>query len=180
MTKSAKTALGGIIAALSVTVMLLTVIPAMTYVSPMVAGVLLTLIVIEADKKWAFGVYAVTAVLSILLAGDKEAAIIYATFFGYYPIIKAFIESVKSRALTWVIKFAVFNAAAVGSYLLMVYVLGLPIEGLNDFGKWSIPIILGAGNIAFVFYDRFFLTAFVTLYVNRWQERFRKLFRVKK
>ena len=85
---STKTAIGGIIAALSIVLMLLTsAIPTLTYAIPAIAGLLLVIIVIEVNKKWAFGVYFVVGVLSMLLVADKEAAVMYVMFFGYYPII---------------------------------------------------------------------------------------------
>ena len=53
---STKTAIGGIIAALSIVLMLLTsAIPTLTYAIPAIAGLLLVVIVIEVNKKWAFG-----------------------------------------------------------------------------------------------------------------------------
>ena len=55
-------------AALSVVIMLLTVVPVMTYAAPMLAGMLLLLIVIETDKKWG---YAIFAVVLRSLSGDK-------------------------------------------------------------------------------------------------------------
>lgn len=59
---STKTAIGGIIAALSIVLMLLTsAIPTLTYAIPAIAGLLLVIIVIEVNKKWAFGVYFVVA-----------------------------------------------------------------------------------------------------------------------
>ena len=83
---SSKTALGGIVAALSVTMMFLTaVIPTLTYALPAAAGVLLIIVVIDVDKKWAFGVYAAVSLLSLLVLPDKEAAVMYVFFFGHYP-----------------------------------------------------------------------------------------------
>ena len=75
--KSSKTAVGGVITALSIVLMFLTsVIPTLTYALPAAAGFLITLIVIEIDKKWALGVYVAVSLLSVLLIADKEAAVI--------------------------------------------------------------------------------------------------------
>lgn len=52
------------------------------------------------------------------LAGDKEAVVYYIMFFGYYPIIKGAIEGkIKTRAVQFVLKYAVFNAAVIGAFL---------------------------------------------------------------
>ena len=89
MKQSSKTALGGVVSALSVTLMLMTaVIPFMTYALPLLAGALLILMVIEINKRWAFIVYVAVSLLAVLVVPDKEAAVFYIAFFGYYPIIK--------------------------------------------------------------------------------------------
>ena len=76
MKQSSKTALGGIVSALSVTLMLMTgVIPFMTYALPLAAGSLLILVVIEINKRWAFVVYAAVSLMSIFVVTDKEAAV---------------------------------------------------------------------------------------------------------
>ena len=50
------------------------------------------MIVVEYGYGWAIGVFCVTAVLSTLLAGDKEAVIYFIALFGYYPILKGAFE----------------------------------------------------------------------------------------
>ena len=83
MRNSAKVTLGGIIAGLSVVCMFLTrLIPTMTYALPAIAGALLILLTIEAGAKWALGAFAVTAVLSFVLAVDPQASNFICGFFG--------------------------------------------------------------------------------------------------
>lgn len=177
MNKTSRTTLGGITAAVSVVIMLLTAVPVMTYSSPMIAGALLILIVIEMDKKWAFGIFAVAGTLSLLLAADKEAAILYIMFFGHYPITKAIIESkIKSRPVEWLIKIAVFNMTMITGYLIIVKVLALPMDDMNDLGKYAWLILLGAGNVMFPIYD-ITLTKCVLLYEVRLRKTVRKIFK---
>ena len=79
----------GIIAALSLVFMMMTsLVPIGTYALPCLAGILISCIVVEYGYGWAIGVFCVTAVLSTLLAGDKEAVIYFIALFGYYPISK--------------------------------------------------------------------------------------------
>lgn len=177
MNKTSKTTLGGITAALSVVIMLMTVVPVMTYVAPMVAGALLIIIVIEADRKWAYAIFAVAAILSMLLAADKEAAMLYIMFFGHYPVTKAVIESkIKSRVLEYIVKFAVFNITTVSAYLIIVKVLMLPMDDMNDLGKYAWLILLAAGNIMFPIYD-ITLSKCILLYDMRIRKILRKLFK---
>ena len=87
--QSSKIALGGIVAALSVVFMLLTIIPSMTFVLPAVSGVLLMVVVIEVNKRWAFMVYVAVWLIAIFSVPDRMAAVVYVLFFCYFPLLKA-------------------------------------------------------------------------------------------
>ena len=91
MKKSGRVALGGMMASLSLVVMLAAYFPYVTYALPALAGCFLVIISIEINKKWAFVVYAAVGALSFLVC-EKEAAVLYIFFFGYYPILKAVFE----------------------------------------------------------------------------------------
>lgn len=174
---STKTAIGGIIAALSLVIMMLTsVIPTLTYAMPAMAGVLLILIVIEVDKKWALGVYVVVGILSMFLVADKEAAVMYVMFFGYYSVLKAVIEGKLNKAVSWIVKFAVFNVTMIIAFLIVTYVFKIPFEDMNKFGKWSVWILLLMGNFVFLVYD-ILLTRLVSLYMIRLHKSFKKIFK---
>ena len=178
MKNSAKTALGGMISALSLTIMLLTaVIPYLTYALPAISGALLVLMVIEINKKWAFCAYAAISILSFLILPDKEAAMMYVAFFGYYPILKPLLESkISNNKLCWIVKAIIFNISVVLAYLVIVKVFGIPLEEMEEYGKWSVVVLLIMGNVMFVLYD-ICITRLVTLYLKKWQKRFRKLFK---
>ena len=115
MKKSGKVALGGIIAAFAILIMLIAWFPSLTYAVPAIAGALLIIIVIEINAKWAFLVYLVVAFLALLIC-EKEASILFVGFFGYYPIIKAKLETLKNRVFEWVLKFLLFNSAVILAY----------------------------------------------------------------
>lgn len=171
---SSKTALGGIIAALSVTMMFLTaVIPTLTYALPAAAGVLLIVTVIDVGKKWAFGVYAAVSILALLILPDKEAAVMYVFFFGHYPIFKAILEGKCRGVLLWLLKILLFNVSVVAAYLVILYVFQLPFDEMEAYGKWAIWGLLGFGNVVFVIYD-IALTRLITLYMLKWRKAFRK------
>lgn len=178
MKNSAKTAMGGMISALSLTIMLLTaVIPYLTYALPAIAGALLVIMVIEINKKWAFCAYAAISILSFLILPDKEAAMMYVAYFGYYPILKPLLESkISNNTLCWLAKAVVFNVAVVLAYVVIVNVFGIPIEEMEEYGKWGLIGLLALGNVMFVLYD-ICITRLVTLYLKKWQKRFRKLFK---
>ena len=177
MKQSSKTAFGGILTALSVVLMFLTgVIPFLTFALPALAGALLILIVMEIGSKWALCVYAAVSILSLLVVADKEAAMMYAAFFGYYPVIKSFLESKLPRVFEWIVKFLIFNAAMVLAYLVIIFVFGMPLDEMEEFGRYSVPILLGMGNVVFFVYD-IALTRVIGAYLHRWRKSFHRLFK---
>jgi len=177
LNKSSKTALGGIIAAVSVVLMFLTgIVPTLTYAVPAAAGLLLLIMVIEIDKKWAFVVYISVSILSVLLIADKEAAVMYVAFFGYYPIIKQPVEKHLNKYLCWICKMLIFNASIIVSYLMLIYVFNFNTDEFGDFTKITLALTYIAFNVVFVIYD-VALTRLITAYVFRWQRHFRKIFK---
>ncbi len=162
--KTKNTAVCGLMTALSVVFMMLTtLIPVFMYVIPIVTGLLVLFTADVANKKWGTGVYFSTAFLSLLLITDKEAALTYTLFFGYYPLIRDVIEKMP-RLLSWILKFLIFNLSAVGIGVIGFYVFGVSGDEYNEFGKYTIPILLVMANVAFILYDfcltknRFLLT----------------------
>ena len=177
--QSAKTALGGITASLSLVLLfLLSVFPSATIAAPAVASILMIFLVLELGKGWAFGVYVAVSVLSLMIIPSKEAAILYTVFFGYYPILKAILEKhIHRRPIEWILKILLFAVIMTGSYYLMIRFMGIEFEEIDKYGKAAIPLLLGVGTVAFVGYD-YCLTLFVAQYLRQWQKRFKKLFRV--
>lgn len=174
---SNKTTLGGIIAALSIALMFITgIIPVLTYAVPAAAGVLLTVIVIEINKKWAFGVYAAVGLLSIILVADKEAALMYIMFFGYYPILKAVVEKHCTKTVSWIIKYVIFNVTMVAAFLMSVYVFKIPFDAMEKYGKAAALLLLLIGNIVFFIFD-LMMTNLITLYLFKWQKILKRIFK---
>ena len=103
--RTGKVALCGVIAALATVVMLLSYFPYLTYAVPAVAGLLFVILAIEAGKKWAFASYLAACVLVFLMA-EQEAKLMFIAFFGYYPILKGLIESLRKKALEYVLNFS--------------------------------------------------------------------------
>lgn len=183
MSQSAKTAIGGMTAALSVVLMLPTVMGLWTYALPAFAGILIMFAIIELDKKWALGIYVAVSILSLILLPNKEAAVFYACFFGHYPILKAIIESKQiPRVVEWIIKIVIFNVSVLAAAFIMLKVFGMPLSELlgteGETAWWveyAVPITLIIGNITFIAFD-YLLTTAVVIYLNKWQKRFRKMF----
>ena len=169
MKKSTQVAVGGLASALCLLLMFLTgMIPFTTYALPAMAGIVLIAVVIENSTQTAALVYVSVSLISLFLSPDKEAALMFLCFFGYYPVIKAKLEQIRPKLLELLAKYGIFNLAIIATYWVIIYVLGLPdiLEELGELGKYSIAILLGMGNLVFFLYDRA-LTNWVTFYV-RW------------
>ena len=179
MTNTKKLALSSIFAGLTLALMwVFSFIPSMEYAIPAMAGVTSLLIVLELNHIWAIAMYGVAAVLSVLMLPDKGIAVVYTLFFGYYPILKSLLEQYLPKWLSWLCKFAAFNAAAVGIYYLTTKVFGLPWDEFGEtFEKYAKVFMLAVGNAVFFVYDLMVLTTFTMLYQRRWQKKMKHLMR---
>lgn len=176
MKNSMKVALCGVAAALTVVLMLFEGLVSVASVAiPAVAGCLLIPIVAEAGLGHAFGAYGAAAVLVLLLAPDREAALIYVLFFGYYPALFAVVSKIKSRILLWGAKLLIFNAAAIAEGLLAIYVLGIPFEEFPLLGGWGPVVLLALANLVFVLYD-YVLAGLIGQYYRRFYGKLGRMF----
>lgn len=174
MKTSVKVSLGGAVAALSLVLMFLTgLIPFGTYAFPAFAGILLTVIVIEGGYALALSVYVVTSVLSFVLVADKEAALFYAVFLGYYPVIKGLVERISSKIIQYIVKIILFNLCMIGAFYIGTFLLSIPEESYSLFGV-NLPLVfLLIGNLCFVLYD-LCVTRLVTIYLLKWHNKLNK------
>ncbi len=172
LNKSAGVAFSGMLAALCVGLMLCTgLLPVATYALPALSGVLLISAAVELGKGWALSVYAAVSLLSVVLAADKEAVLLFILFFGYYPVVKAVLESLKQRWMGWLLKFLIFNAAMIACFFASIYILGIPEEEFTIYGVYIPWILLLLGNGVFLLYD-YAISGIVVFYF----QRFHKLF----
>ena len=138
---------------------------------PAIAGVIGVIIVIEIGVKWAFAAYFVSAALTFIL-GINEAGILFALLFGYYPIIKPLIEKIRVRAIEYIVKFTLFNAAMIASYAILIAVFSLAALGFDKMlFAW---ITLAIGNIFFILYD-ICISRIAALYCLKYRKYIKKL-----
>ena len=184
LSQASKTALGGMTVALSVVLLIPTAVDLFVYALPAIAGFLTLFCVIELGKSWAFGVYFATAVLSLLLVPNKEAAVMYTAFFGYYAIVKALLESRMPRVVEYLLKFLIFNASVLLAYVVLIHLFGMPLDDILGvdgdvwWSKYAVPVMLVLGNVVFIVFD-FALTRMAMVYLKVFQPKLRKLFRFK-
>lgn len=129
----------------------------------MLASFCIVFAVVEIGEKWAWLVYGVSAVLSLLFLPSKSAALLY-LLGGAYPIFKAWFEKYRS-VIAWILKLSLFNTLQLLFILLAQKLLGLSGAGYE--------FVLGEillGNVVFVVYD-LCLTVCVTVYLVRLRRR---------
>ena len=145
-------ALGGLMAALAIVIMCLGgLIPFATFVCPMLCCMITKVVLSMCGKRIAWAWYGAVAILSVLMAPDKEAAAVF-VFLGYYPIVKLWMD--KQRP-SWLWKCLLFNCAILLMYWLLIHILGLS-EIANDYeeaGTVMTIVMLLLGNVTFFMLD---------------------------
>ena len=150
---SYRVALGGIVSALCVALMFLTgVLPALYIAAPMVAGMLMIVLRLEVSESWAWLTYLSVSLLALIVTFDKEAALMFILFFGYYPVLRPRMERIPGKVLRAVIRTVLFNVFLVIDYWLTVYVLGLPT--FEDTLPAMYAVLIVTANLLFFFYDK--------------------------
>ncbi len=175
MKTTSKITFCALMSALAVAFMLLAYFPYFTYAVPAVAGLAGLVILIEIGGKWPLFTYIVTAVLCLIFA-ESEAKFMYVLLFGYYPILKAYIERINGRLVQYLIKFAVFNAAVLAVYFITVKVLGLPLDDFGPLGKWGIAAFMVLANVTFYLYD-IVLVRVANVYLQKIHPSIKKTFK---
>lgn len=152
-TPATQIAFGGVMAALALVIMnMVGLIPVATYVCPSLCMILLSVVLKLCGGRIAWAWYGAVAILSVLMAPDKEAAAIFAVL-GYYPIIKPAFERTK---LPNTCKYLYFNVVILAVYWLLINLMGLT-EIAKEFSEMGILftiVMLLMGNMIFRMLDR--------------------------
>ena len=146
-------AFGGILAALAVVFMGVGgLIPVATYVSPMLCMLILHLVSMTCGSRIGWAWYGAVAILSALMAPDKEAAAVF-VFLGYYPILKPRMDRLK---LPWLWKGLLFNAVILLTYWLLMRLFGFErlAAEFSEMGMVMTVLMLVLGNVTFFLLDK--------------------------
>ncbi len=157
-----KIAFSAILCSLGVIIMFLgSVIETIDITMAALASFLIIVCMIEVRGYMPLLVFVATSALSFLLLPNKTVVVIYAMYFGFYPMIKSYLERLP-MILSWVLKFAVFNIAIGLYYLFLKDVLFPDIESI----KLYLILLM---NVIFFTLDMA-QTLFVTAYVRRFRK----------
>lgn len=176
MNRSKEIAVCAVISALSVVLLFLGgMISVFAYAAPMLVGLLIIILRTTFSERSAVITYAAVSVISLVLVGDKECALMYAMFFGYYPIIEERIKQIKVCFFRVLSKFAVFNFALFLCQLILVYVFGIPFLEEGE-SRYFIILFAVLMNVMFFIYDKS-LEYVTRLYQLKFEKYIKRLFK---
>lgn len=105
-----KIALTGILSAFIVIVLFLeSITPTGRLGFYVLAGFILSVIILENGVNWAWAAYVVTCAAGLLIIPEKLNILPYILFFGVYAMLKFHIESLRKPWIEILLKFAAFN-----------------------------------------------------------------------
>lgn len=150
--KARQMALGGMMTALSVVIMSLgSLIPVNTYLCPVLCILVNRTVLERCGKRIGWCYYLSVMVLSLLLAPDREAALVYA-FLGYYPMIRPWFQRLGPLALA--VKLVFFTLAGALSYAVLLLVMGAGAAMADGWLLTAVTVLLW--DVLFLLVDRLF------------------------
>ena len=145
-------AFGGVFAALALVIMNLgSLIPVATYVCPMLCMLILALVTKMCGNRIGWAWYGAVAILSCLMAPDKEAAAVF-VFLGFYPILKPRFDRMRFPIIP---KLVFFNVLILVMYWLLLKLLGMDqiAAEFAEMGTVLTVAMLAMGNLIFYMTD---------------------------
>ncbi len=170
MKKTKRIAVGAILSALGVVILLLgSIISVLDLTSVALASLLIIIAVIEVGGAYPYLIWLVTAALALIIVPDKFGALLYLLFGGVYPIFKAMFERLH-YAVSWVLKLSFFNLSLTLFILLCNYIFKLPDTSMG----YTIPVY-ALCNLTFILYD-IAVTKLITFYLIKFRKIISKTF----
>ena len=145
-------AFGGMMAALAMVIMNLgSLIPVATYVCPMLCMLILSIVCKMCGNRIGWAWYGAVAILSVLMAPDKEAAAVF-VFLGFYPIVKPRFDRFRFPVIP---KLALFNVLILIMYWLLLRLFGMDqiAAEFAEMGQILTALMLLMGNLIFFLLD---------------------------
>lgn len=166
-TKTFKITLGGICLALTIIFMFAgSIVPGIELTLFALSSLFTAIMLMESGVSGAVILYLAAVLLGFVLIPNKPALIPYVFLFGYYGILKFFIEKIHSGVLQVIIKTVFF------ALLLCIGLLGfksLLFSAVNLPDQPVIILIIG-GTLMMLLYDYIF-TLIIKFYIRRFQNK---------
>ena len=163
--RTGKIALGGICTALAVIFMFgASFVPGIELTLYLISSLFTAAMVIEAGAAGGLCVFAASSLLGLILVPNKLALVPYIFCFGYYAVLKLYIEKIKSGVLQIILKVIYFAAVLVVGLLVFKSVLTAGVH-MPD---WPVGGLIAAGLVMMILYDYV-----MTFLINWYRRRFK-------
>ncbi len=163
--RTGKIALGGICTALAVIFMFgASFVPGIELTLYLISSLFTAAMVIEAGAAGGLSVFAASSLLGLILVPNKLALVPYIFCFGYYAVLKLYIEKIKSGVLQIILKVIYFAAVLVIGLLVFKSVLTAGVH-MPD---WPVGGLIAAGLVMMILYDYI-----MTFLINWYRRRFK-------
>lgn len=165
-TKTFKLALGGICLALTLIFMFgASFVPGIELTLFAIASLFTAVMIIETGVGGGILLYIGAALLGLILLPNKLALVPYIFFFGYWCIIKYYIEKVKSGIVQIIIKIIFFAALLCVALLFFAEIL----TGSINLPEYPTAVLIVAGTLFLLLYD-YVVTFLIGFYFRRLQK----------
>lgn len=151
-----KISFGGVVVALcSLGFLASNIIPSFSLIIPMYLGFLIGIVTYEIGGRWGLLTFSAALLLSMFVSPDLSPLIVFAMFFGYYPIIYVKMAGHKKNLFQSICKIAIFNIAFWLWFKLMTSLIpSFDLMMKSDFFKENATIgLIIASNIFFFSYS---------------------------
>ena len=165
--KTFQLALGGICLALTLIFMFAgSIVPGIELTLFAISSLFVAVMILESGVSGAVLLYLAACILGFILIHNKVAVVPYIFLFGYYGILKYFIEKL-STAVGQIITKVVFFAA-----VMCIGFLGFKelLLGAVELPDYPVAILIIAGIVFMMLYD-YIYTLIINLYVTKIQRK---------
>ncbi len=157
--------MGGICTALAVIFMFgASFVPGIELTLFLISSLFTAVMVLEAGAAGGLSVFGAASLLGLILVPNKLALIPYIFCFGYYAVLKFYIEKIKSGVLQMTLKVIYFAAVL---FVGLFFFKSVFTSGIHA-PDWPVGGLFAAGLVMLVLYD-YILTFLINWYRRRFK-----------
>ncbi len=166
-TKTSRLALGGICLALTIVFMFAgSIVPGIELTLFAISSLFTAVMILETDVRGGLILFAGASILGLILVPNKVAALPYVFFFGYYGILKFYIEKLPKAVLQITVKVLFFAAVMCAGLLGFRELLFAGIDLPNA----PAAVLIIGGVVILTLYD-YIYTLIINFYIHRIKNR---------
>lgn len=160
-----KISLGGICLALAVVFMFgASFVPGIELTLFLISSLFTAIMIIETGVGGGIFVYAGASLLGLIIVPNKLALVPYIFFFGYYAVLKYYIEKIRNGVIQIIIKVAYFAVLMCVGLILFGSIISV---GIN-MPDYPTAVLIVLGTVMMTLYD-FVLTFLINWYMRRFK-----------